>query len=1242
MRSKVVFAILVGVATLAQSQVLAQKAPPPTANLILDGTTTSLSGIHRYGNVCLINGATLNVTSYDGNTKVGTGNLELIAGSIYVDPTSKIVARGTGYQPALCSDGRGPNDTAGGRGGCSVMDSGGGGAHFGRGGRGTVDDPETGDGADAIWQSGFPSAFEDDCDIDFIPATATCAINDTNRTLCWRGWTDRPTADPSTCPLADQPCVGATVAGSPYWHNIYSPEFGAAGGDKGCRDNDGRTDVAPMAGAGGGRVVLVGLADRNPGNPVLMPAIPAACAAAFSGGSQGKVRVEGTIDANGKRGCGRGNDSGGGGGGGSVLIVGQQVTVGTAAVIRAAGGLGGDTNASGSPEGSDCGAGAQAPGGECDDCGGGGGGGIISVLSVTSSLDAGAAFNVSGALGGVCTVCNGEAGGGAGELQLDGAYVGEYCDGFDNDFDGAVDEELGTQTCGLGACAQDIAACENNAPKSCMPMVNPSDASCSASADNARPRIAVILDTSASMLLDLAGYPTFGDGSADRPGIASLNGIPADGMANDSRLYLAREALAQVMSAYPEIEFALARYHQDQGVNRSCQNAKWFECQGLVGTYDNPNGNTGSQVCSVSIGPNMGNTLNVNAIPGPVGSQCINYAGSCGPPRRGADVLSGFGSKVRDMVRWLDGVEQNSNPADALSRITIGDVCQHSNGTNNCEVRGSGPTPLAGSLQALEDYVVPIRLTDSDAACRGYSIILLTDGAESCNGDPVDAAQRLHDVYDVEVFVIAVSVLATEVEGLNRIARAGSGNARDAVKVDQPDQLITALTGIIAGSIRFEKCDGMDNDCDGNIDEDFPDIGSPCDDGERGVCKGEGTFGCNAAQDGTECKYTNTGATATDEVCNMMDDDCDDKIDEGLSCGDIPCTNTGEVCNALDDDCDGKVDETFEGQEQECGPRDGICVPGRQRCVAGKVVCLGGVQPMMEVCNGKDDDCDGEIDEEAPCPAGNMCIEGACRRECSQSVEFPCPVGYLCSPAPNGQGFFCLPGACAVCKSTEVCENDACKDPCTDVDCADNETCVLGTCKDCTQLGCPSGQVCYDRSCQEDACRDVECGEREFCFNGECRPLCVESECDSGERCNASGECERDRCAGVVCDDGQLCRDGRCQTDSCVELECGLAEICVSEQGCIPDPCGLTTCPPGLTCQISEEGQSVCVGRSKPAPKPERYVSGGGSGGFSSCSVTTLRGSGLPLSAAWLLVPALVWSLRRRRARTTSQSTRGA
>jgi hypothetical protein len=1180
-------------------------------NLIVDGTSVPLAGIKRYDHVCVINGGRITVEPYDGADKIETGNLELIASTVYVDSSSHIDARGAGYSGRECYHGNGPTETAGGRGGCAVMDSGGGGAHFGRGGRGTIDAPTV-----------FDTHFEDNCDV--CDANGVCD-HTFNGTICAStaagvacsatgplpaGATD---ANMNGCPDRSggdtgRFCyVGPSVAGLPYWHNIYESEFGAAGGDKGCRDGDGWTTQPMTAGSGGGRVVLVGLADRLGGSADAQA--PAACGGVRL--TAGNVRIDGTIDAGGKRGCGIGNDSAGGGAGGSVLIVGGHVVIDQSARVSAAGGLGGDTHAADSaqPNFEDCIDDAQTSG-TCDDCGGGGGGGIISVLSVTRELAPGPReqFNVRGAEGGTCNVCKGEAGGGAGELQLDGAYVGEFCDGFDNDFDGAVDEALGTQECGLGTCKGQIPRCVSGVANSCDPTVT-TDASCVAEPDSVRPRVAVIMDTSASMLLNLAGFPTFGDGSQEHPGVAA---------AGDSRLFLAREALGQVISAYPEIEFALARYHQDQGLHRSCQTATWFECQGIVATYDDPTDNTGSSVCSVDVGPS--DSVEVRQIPGPTissTSECINYAGSCGSPRRGADVLSGFGSPARDTVRWLDGRESRFD-ADTTRE---GDVCRHSEG-NDCELRGSGPTPLAGSLQAIEDYLGPIRKQDAARMCRGYQVILVTDGAESCNEDPVAAATALHD-RGVDVNVVAVSVLPEEEESLDDIAAAGGTD--EAIFVSDPDQLVPALTGIIAKAIITEACNGEDDDCDGRVDEGFPGLGADCDDGKEGECRGTGKNECNDAGDGIECKITQFGPDPQNEVCNDLDDDCDLAIDEGLQCEVNDCTPRGaELCNGEDDDCDGKLDERDPALGRECGENRGACRPGNTRCIAGTLQCVGDIAPQLEQCNGIDDDCDGEIDNMAPCPDPTACIEGACRNPCGGS-EFSCPVGLLCVRSSVDETDYCLPRACALCRSNERCIDDVCVDPCDALTCDEGLTCLRGVCRDCTFAGCPDDQVCYKGLCQADSCAGVRCGSRQFCFDGQCVEQCDDLDCDTGKHCNDQGQCEAYACAGVECDGALTCREGVCAADPCAEAACPIGEVCVTESGCVPDPCSVTWCPPDTTCEVTASGAPRCVTpRAPQTDRPPTYIS---TSGAKNCSVTHVRAG----ASGWLFMLAVGVVLRRRR-----------
>src|SRR5207249_3967713 len=73
-----------------------------------------------------------------------------------------------------------------------------------------------------------------------------------------------------------------------------------------------------------------------------------------------------------------------------------------------------------------------------------------------------------------------------------------------------------------------------------------------------------------------------------------------------------------------------------------------------------------------------------------------------------------------------------------------------------------------------------------------------------------------------------------------------------------------------------ETCDGVDNDCDGTIDNGDPGGGGACDTGLPGVCK-PGTSHCVNAT--TVCQ---PNAQASTEVCNGIDDNCDGKGDDGV------------------------------------------------------------------------------------------------------------------------------------------------------------------------------------------------------------------------------------------------------------------------------------------------------------------------------------------------------------------------
>ncbi|HVU05291.1 MAG TPA: MopE-related protein [Polyangiaceae bacterium] len=268
-----------------------------------------------------------------------------------------------------------------------------------------------------------------------------------------------------------------------------------------------------------------------------------------------------------------------------------------------------------------------------------------------------------------------------------------------------------------------------------------------------------------------------------------------------------------------------------------------------------------------------------------------------------------------------------------------------------------------------------------------------------------------------------------------------------------------------------------------------------------GPCRTQGTFVCNAGGSATVCSAKKDTTKATAEVCDGVDNNCDGTVDNNLSdprigqqcfggtkgvcaqpahagtqqCvnGAIGCTGANlvkpgdilETCNGQDDDCSGTVDDNLTDTGGVCGSSVGECKAGARTCTAGVLTCSD-TGPKAEICDGLDNNCNGQIDD-SPTDVGTAC-----------DVPPPPPTGV---PQPCKAGVYSCVGGSKICQGSikATATADACGE---DTNCdgkltgqtglSNNDVLNCGSCgHDCNALDPNSTWACNAGTCVHTGCK---------------------------------------------------------------------------------------------------------------------------------------------------------------------------
>ncbi len=435
--------------------------------------------------------------------------------------------------------------------------------------------------------------------------------------------------------------------------------------------------------------------------------------------------------------------------------------------------------------------------------------------------------------------------------------------------------------------------------------------------------------------------------------------------------------------------------------------------------------------------------------------------GGCGPTNNGLELCDNVDNDCNGVVDDIPGIDYDAvETCGTCNNNCIQKLIFHDPATIVC-IPSSMPGQVPGACDGdcLPDYY-DFDMNPDD--CETYCLQTLPSDT-LCNNKDDDCDGSIDEDVDL--------CTTTDCGGCGVICVVGNGTPA-CVKTDMdptcnPNNMECQIGGCDPGWVDAdgvystgceynctptgpEICgDGIDNDCNNLVDaaDDLsmdPAMNQPCYGDPDGVCADpahEGITGCVNGQ--IAC----TGPNVLFE-------------------GDLI-----ETCNGLleDEDCDGVVDDSPNNVGAPCGMSNIFpCTFGTQQCIGGSLTCVGAINPGTEICNGTDDNCDGQIDSTFGVPPADSV--GPCNVPIAPppGATSPCVAG---TKACTGGVIDCV-GDVGPSAPTDQCGDDSnCDGVLTNQPNFQTDPTHCGSCTtNCLAGAVNASWVCNNGTCQFNGC----------------------------------------------------------------------------------------------------------------------------------------------------------------------------